>query len=145
MPKMMRRDKTVATTGYMLSPTDIVANPLKTRSYDLPRLPVVVPFEVPNVLQKNKQRTMLFQNCQNLMEECATRLIVPAFLRSRLREWLARESRAQNVVSWNFLPALPDVAVNLAVHLREVLQIQFAKLIVDLAREDTLMSEESKG
>jgi hypothetical protein len=110
---------------------------------DLPSLATVVMLKVAYVLEEKIFGLVTLDNVENLMKQSATGLIYEAQLSARLREGLARETGAQDVMMGygSLNVGVGDVAYDRAAILSEVFTITVAEYGVDLRGEDALVTE----
>lgn len=134
---MVGGEQAFATACHVLSSSDGVPQSLKARLDDLPSASLVMPLEVPHVLQNDEAGPMHFQN---LVKQRPGGRVAHASLSARLREWLARKAGAKHVVRGDFVLGESDIAV-CRWPSRKVLVVDLAELVIDLGREDALVAE----
>lgn len=125
----------------MRRPADIVAELLKSLSDDLPSPAIIVALEIPNVLEDQVLRVMLFQDGGDLMKQRATCLVLEASLAPRFGERLAREACAEDIVRWYSVLPSANIAVDDLFRCRKIPAVEKLQFRVDLRDEDAVVPE----
>jgi hypothetical protein len=137
--EMMWGHESVSTTGLVCRAANVITELGQAFADDLPGASRVVALKVANVFEDYIGGCVGFQDLDNLVKESSSRSVTPPVLRARLREGLTWETRAQDIVLWNAILTLADIAVNLSVRVREVRSVQGGKLLVNLRDKDAIV------
>ena|ERR1700674_2780714 len=136
----MWRKETAPPTLDMFSCYNRVPEALKLSFCDRPCATTVMLLEVSDVLKEDISGLVLFQDGDDVVEQRSPGVEL-AVLESRLRKWLTREARAEDVVWRDFAVVSSNIANEITDRTRKVSNIQLAQLVVHLGREHTLVAE----
>src|SRR5437667_2560764 len=125
----------------MLGPADVISKPDEVLADDPPRPPPIEPLEISDVLENHVLGAVLLENLHDLVGERPANLIARATAISGLGERLTGKSGAQNVMRRYLVDAFAQVAMDCAVGIREILEVQVAKFRIDLRSEDALVAQ----
>lgn len=90
---------------------DGVPMTLQSKFDTLPRFPPIMPENIWDILDEKEVRFVPIYYSKDEVEEVPPLWAIKAQLFTCLREWLAGEPCAENIVWWNFPKRFPDIPV----------------------------------
>ena len=125
--------------GRQVSCLDLVSSVFKIAFQLAPRLAVVVPFQVGNVLQNKILRLMEQQYSNDILEQISPLRTIQTLLIASFGKRLAGRACTEDIVRWNPLHGYaPNITLRSKI---EVLLIQMPEIFVQFACEDADVAE----
>jgi len=136
----MWREEPTASALNVLSSHNRVAEPLKPSLGDGPCATSIMLLEVSDILQEDISGLVVFQDGDDVVEQRSPGVEL-AVLESRLRKWLTREARAENVVRRDFAVVSSNITNDILRRAGKVSNVQPTQLVVHLRRENAVVAK----